>query len=228
MPEYVMPIKSDLRKDYLDEFTLGYIEAMCWTECNPDNPDLDGLGLDDLTEESFSAAVEDCKVFQQSHAADLERAYAKPDYDAGRAGHDFWLSRNGHGVGFFDRDLGEVGDRLQDAARSSGAVDIDEGDFIAPEDRLMSPKEAWGYAASWGSMMTSGDPGAVMYGFDENGRPQSEEHRAEVIAWMKGCREDVVERPEDYDDGELAKLDGFIRYIEQAPVLEPEPSPKPM
>ena len=28
--------------------------------------------------------------------------------------HDYWLTRNGHGVGFWDRGLGPVGDRLID------------------------------------------------------------------------------------------------------------------
>jgi hypothetical protein len=28
------------------------------------------------------------------------------------AGHDYWLTRNGHGTGFWDRGLGEVGDKL--------------------------------------------------------------------------------------------------------------------
>jgi hypothetical protein len=38
--------------------------------------------------------------------------------DAGQAGHDFYLTRNGHGVGFWDRGLGSAGTRLSDAART--------------------------------------------------------------------------------------------------------------
>lgn len=40
--------------------------------------------------------------------------------DPGQAGHDLYLSRNGHGTGFFDRGLGAAGDTLQKAARDMG------------------------------------------------------------------------------------------------------------
>ena len=38
----------------------------------------------------------------------------------GQLGHDLWLTRNGHGAGFWDRGLGELGERLSEAARSLG------------------------------------------------------------------------------------------------------------
>lgn len=79
----------------------------------------------------------------------------------------------------------------------------------------MTPKDAWLYAATWGSAMTSGDPGACMYGFDESCRPQSEEHRQDVIGWMEGCRQNVVDNPNDYDTDELATLDAFVAFIKE-------------
>ena len=36
------------------------------------------------------------------------------------AGHDFALTRNGHGAGFWDRGYGDVGTFLSDAARTFG------------------------------------------------------------------------------------------------------------
>ena len=77
----------------------------------------------------------------------------------------------------------------------------------------MEPEEAWGYAATWGSFVRNGDPGACMYGFDENCQPQSEEHRQDVIEWMQKCRQQVVDNPEDYDDDELDSIDRFLEYI---------------
>ena len=47
-----------------------------------------------------------------------------PGYGYEQAGHDFWLTRTGHGAGFGDRDLGEVGDRLAEHARSAGDRDV--------------------------------------------------------------------------------------------------------
>lgn len=77
----------------------------------------------------------------------------------------------------------------------------------------MEPMEAYEYAASWGSFLRSGDPGACMYGFNSDCRPQSEEHRQDVINYMKICRLNVLERPEDFDDDELDKLDAFVEFI---------------
>lgn len=44
------------------------------------------------------------------------------------AGIDFWLTRNGHGAGFWDRGLGDVGTRLTCAAHNYGSVDLYAGD----------------------------------------------------------------------------------------------------
>lgn len=82
----------------------------------------------------------------------------------------------------------------------------------------MRSKDAWLYAASWGSYMTSGDPGACMYGFSEDCLPQSEEHRANVLAWIADCRLWVLAHPADYAANELKQLDAFVRYMTHAPV----------
>lgn len=67
--------------------------------------------------------AEDCKSFAADNAEDLAHAG-----DDGRNGHDFWLTRNGHGAGFWDRGYGKVGDRLTDAAHAWGTSDIYIGD----------------------------------------------------------------------------------------------------
>lgn len=80
----------------LDEFTQGYITAMLWIENDPDT----GKPLDknaDLTlsQSALQKISEDCKVFQEK-AGDL---IAGRENDAG---HDFWLTRRGHGCGFWE------------------------------------------------------------------------------------------------------------------------------
>ena len=81
----------------------------------------------------------------------------------------------------------------------------------------MTPTEFWLAAAEWGSYMTSGDPGACMYGFDEHGRVQSEEHRQRCINWItNNCRDaaDANENPsEDHD-----QLDEMLDYLDTAPI----------
>jgi hypothetical protein len=45
------------------------------------------------------------------------------------AGHDFWLTRNGHGAGFWDGDLSEdVGNALTEAAKKFGECHLYVGD----------------------------------------------------------------------------------------------------
>ncbi len=42
--------------------------------------------------------------------------------------HDFWLTRNRHGAGFWDRGLGELGNRLTELAHTYGSCDLYIGD----------------------------------------------------------------------------------------------------
>lgn len=80
--------------------------------------------------------------------------------------------------------------------------------------------EVAGFAATWGSFMTAGDPGACMYGFDDTGRPQNEAHRADCIREMEKNRLRVIERPDDFDDDEIEKIDSFLAWIKQANPLD--------
>lgn len=85
----------------------------------------------------------------------------------------------------------------------------------------MTPKEFWLRAAMWGSYVRNGDPGAVMYGFDERGEVQSEEHRAACIAYLDThCRpiakandggQDALKSPYEKEVNEL------IDYLKTAP-----------
>lgn len=108
----------------LDDFTRAYIECAIWCECNPDNDELSDKSEDDLAPETLGAMIADCQRFQVQHSALLKSAYAMQhnssrdgllDYTPSSAGHDFWLSRNGHGAGFFDRGLGDIGEALSNA-----------------------------------------------------------------------------------------------------------------
>jgi len=49
---------------------------------------------------------------------------AFPWYDAAQVGHDFALTRNHHGAGFWDRGLGDHGDALTTAAEAEGSADV--------------------------------------------------------------------------------------------------------
>ncbi len=107
----------------LDSFTQGYIEAMFFT-----NTGTEHAALADLAPKTWKTIIADCATFQKANRADIDKACRIDGYDETRAGHDFWYTRCGHGTGYWDRDLGDVGDRLSDAARREGNVDLYRGD----------------------------------------------------------------------------------------------------
>lgn len=66
---------------------------------------------------------------------DAETFYSKAekllqtlDADPRQHGYDFWLTRNGHGAGFWDRGYGEAGDKLTAFAEKFGQVNVYKGD----------------------------------------------------------------------------------------------------
>ena len=79
---------------------------------------------------ALTPVADDCQKFQADNDDLLARAYGEDGttYSAERAGHDFWLTRNGHGAGYWDRDLGAVGDSLTEKAHDYGDADLYRGD----------------------------------------------------------------------------------------------------
>lgn len=112
-------------------FLRGYIEAALFTTDDycPGGCDYAESGrADELAPELpawwVAEADKDCRQFQEANAALLERAG-----DDERNGRDFWYTRNGHGVGFWDRGYpDEIGDALTDAAKAFGEH------YLSPED----------------------------------------------------------------------------------------------
>ena len=83
----------------IDDFTKGYIEAALWSSIDENEEPLDkNYVVEDLSSEALSEIISDCEAFQSEMAEYLEKA-GTPEYN----GHDFWLTRNGHGAGFWDR-----------------------------------------------------------------------------------------------------------------------------
>ena len=111
----------------LDDFTRGYLVAMLWAAPeDEEGKNLDEYGIIDIDDSDLSAAIADCEKFQAENAGDLEEYYRLRSEESvegsvqENAGHDFALTRNGHGAGFWDRGVGEVGERLSEASRKFG------------------------------------------------------------------------------------------------------------
>ena len=117
------PQVGSTNPEELDTFTRAYIEAALWSSSDDTDRPLDErFGREDIHASTLLTMIGDCAAFQRDHAdllADIEPA---------QAGHDFWLTRNGHGAGFWDRDLGEVGEQLTKASDQYPAIDLYVGD----------------------------------------------------------------------------------------------------
>lgn len=105
----------------LDKFTLAYIEAALWSTTDDDEDPLDAnYDIDDLHQSTLEAAVRDCKKFQAEMAQFITdehrvtKGSGKYSVDE-LAGHDFWLTREGHGAGFFDGDWSDEADVVMTA-----------------------------------------------------------------------------------------------------------------
>ncbi len=109
----------------MDEFIRSYMETAIWS-----STDNDGIPLDDSkyanvewSSEALKQIETDCQSFQeQIKSIPVLRS------ESGIA-HDFWLTRNHHGAGFWDGDYPkEVGERLTQIAHSFGESNIYIGD----------------------------------------------------------------------------------------------------
>jgi len=119
----------------MDEFTRQYAESALWSsvhyttvdgeEC--DEPLDKNHGVEDLSAECIEQMTKDCDAFREANEGLLEKAN-EMGLGEGSCGHDFWLTRNGHGAGFWDRGIEEVGDKLTEACKAYGEVYLDVGD----------------------------------------------------------------------------------------------------
>lgn len=113
-------------------FFDAYVTCALWSSSDdtPENEPFDeNYGPEDIALESREEMAKECADFQEANRELLEKAYnEKRGYDEAQAGHDFWLTRNGHGAGFWDRGLGEIGAALTKASESYGSVDLYLGD----------------------------------------------------------------------------------------------------
>jgi len=117
----------------LDDFTRAYIECALWATNDESTPaggePLDqNYGIGDIDPDTLNKMAEDCQCFQRENTADLA-LYDHPA-SAELGGHDFFLTRNGHGAGFWDRDClpEDAGQRLTEAAKAYGECSLYVGD----------------------------------------------------------------------------------------------------
>jgi hypothetical protein len=135
MPEFILDHGSPeaaIKYNALDEFTQGYIEAMFFTSTGQlEDEELENASVAELAPGTWQKIIDDCQRFQTGNAEDLDEATDNGrinGYDLKAAGRDFWYDRTGSGVGFSDRNLGDVGEKLSTIAVRVGHIALYRGD----------------------------------------------------------------------------------------------------
>jgi hypothetical protein len=87
--------------DFADKMLPHYLQCAAWSTSDTDK---DGVDVENLEEFEFSDEARkfaklDCLYFVRS------ASYIFEDISASDIGHNLWLTREGHGVGFWDRDF---------------------------------------------------------------------------------------------------------------------------
>jgi len=120
----------------MDPFTSAYFEAALWS--STDNSDDSGgepldanYSVGDIAEDTKAKMMADCADFQDRFSDLIYEDHSAKIVNYGAmevAGHDFWLTRNGHGAGFWDGDWPKNGDKLTEACKEYGEFDLYVGD----------------------------------------------------------------------------------------------------
>ncbi len=107
----------------LDKMIYGYMVCALWSSTDFDgNPLDDDYSTNDINSETVKDMAQECTEFAESVGTDFADFCSL--LGAEQFGHDFWLTRNGHGAGFWDRGLGDLGKRLTDASKVYGGVTL--------------------------------------------------------------------------------------------------------
>lgn len=113
----------------MNAFARAYVECALWAS-NDNSDERGGEPFDknyspaDIAPETLARMLEDCRQFEEDNAA----ALALSGLSDSRAGHDFWLNRNGHGSGFWDEGDDRIFRQLSDASKAWGTFDLYLGD----------------------------------------------------------------------------------------------------
>ena len=108
-----------------DDFVRGYIDCALWSSIDESGEPLDRkFDTSDIDSETVSEMICECEKFIAENETWLDMVGC----DYSQHGHDFWLTRNHHGAGFWDRGYGDTGEILTDAAHAYGEVNLYVGD----------------------------------------------------------------------------------------------------
>ena len=113
--------------DNLKEFTKGCFDALHFTETGEEGQPKSNAKMDKEARLDLQADCRSwwkqfgCYVLADSCTCNRTSEYTK----VGQAGHDFWLTRNGHVAGFWDGDWSEnYAEMFTKGSEGYGTVDV--------------------------------------------------------------------------------------------------------
>lgn len=123
----------------IEQAAGGYIEAAFWASTDDEGTPLDDAAYTDKESDGLRDELTGhVRGFISANYALCKAAMEARGYSWARLGHDLWLSRNGHGCGFWDRRELEVpspsnpqetlGDALHNLAKALRTADLYVGD----------------------------------------------------------------------------------------------------
>ena len=116
----------------MNSVTKDFLVTALWCEMDEeDDPLEDSYDLGDFATEALEKAEAIVSGFlSRPEVVELleEAEEAEAAYGYNQVGYDLWLTANGHGAGFWDRGLGEVGERLTEIAKEIGEINVYVGD----------------------------------------------------------------------------------------------------
>lgn len=102
-----------------------YLICALWSSVDDDGEPLDSVySIDDISAQAVKQMQADIDAFVESNEELLRESGMSDE----QIGHDFWLTRNGHGSGFWDRGLGSIGVALTKASKPFGSSNLYVGD----------------------------------------------------------------------------------------------------
>jgi len=108
-------------------FIDGFLDCALWAELDDNEQALEvNYDLSDFDQDKLTQLKKECVEFFNDNIELLNRT--PETYNYGHAGHDFWLTRNGHGAGFWDGDADPVGGELTEKCKKYKSVELYIGD----------------------------------------------------------------------------------------------------
>lgn len=131
---YIEDVESEKeRADYAETALTGAIESLLWSELDDNgepfdnNHTVDDINVHDVRNLSAMLA-EFVHTDYDDNRYPVWLAIHNQDIEATQFGHDFILTANGHGAGYWDRGYGKDGEYLTDMCKPYGDISLYKGD----------------------------------------------------------------------------------------------------